>query len=102
MNRKRIETVNTIWEFDLDRMVYIRIPKGESPVHPEPLGKPYEGREVAFHKIELGLFDSRDGMQQFFVHNTGIMWGSGALTQTWAVPNQDLSWIETLGEPNGD
>lgn len=90
---KRIETVNTVWQFDLDRKVYIRIPKGESPVHPEG-GKPYEGHEVKFDKIVLGAYDETDGMQQFFVYNSGVKWGEGACTQSWSVRGADWSWLE--------
>jgi hypothetical protein len=96
MNRKRIITTNTIWEFDLDRMVYIRLPKNESSIHPEWLAKPYEGREVAFHDLKLGRYDEKDGTQEFFVFNTGVKWGEGACTTSWAVPNQDLAWVEAL------
>jgi hypothetical protein len=100
MNRERIETVNTIWEFDLDRKVYIRIPKNESLVHPEPYGKPYEGHEVAFLDIILGNSDSH-GMRQFFVTNAGRKFGDGSVTQSWAVAGQDLTWADQLERGHG-
>lgn len=97
MNRKRIETLSTIWEFDLDRMVYVRIPKSESLIHPLG-GKPYEGAEVEFDHIRLGGFDPSDGMQQFFVFNRGVQWGDGACTQSWSVAGSDWSWLSELKE----
>lgn len=92
MDRRRVETKSTLWEFDLDRMVYTRFPKNESPRHPFG-GKPYEGHEVEFTRVDLGVFDPDDGMQQFFVANRGVKWGAGAVTTTWAVAGSDLSWV---------
>lgn len=96
MFTQTIETNSSFWKFDLDRMVYLRLPKNEIPVHPfASIGaKPYEGHEVAFNAIKLGHLDS-DGTQQFFVFNTGKKFGEGAITQSWAVSDQDLTWIST-------
>lgn len=95
MNRHRIETAHTVWEFDLDNMRYYRHPKNESPDHPVPGAKPFEHRWVEFDKIKV-VATLNDGFTKFHVYNTGVEWGEGAVTQSYALPGQDLAWIEEV------